>query len=110
MIQPTNYTLLTQNVHHHEAIVERKAQHKPAKTERPKGVGKGGRHTEHETQQVAAHQRWNPSKSIGNPAEQQATNNGANEKDRLCKGRKHRVVTHPIVLFAPEKLQEWGGK
>jgi hypothetical protein len=117
-----NMFRLTQNVHHREAVVESKANEEATQAELPEVTDEGGRYTclsgtmkgliaslalssrlirltSDKSNEIASSERRNSSVTIGDPAEQQSTDDGSAEEDRLRERREVCVVTHPVELL-----------
>ncbi|KAJ8870172.1 hypothetical protein PR048_029186 [Dryococelus australis] len=78
---------LTEDVHHGEAVVEGEAEQEPADAEGPEAGGKGGGAAGDDAHHVGADEGRHTAEAVRHPAEEQATQDGAAEEDRL----RHRA-------------------
>lgn len=76
-------TIFTQYVHHGETVVEGEADEESAQGKLPETVRQYGGNTRQESGNVRADQRRNPAVSVGDPSEDQAAEDGADEEDAL---------------------------
>lgn len=65
------WRVLTQNIHHSEAIVEGHSNQKPADAEFQEGIAKSRCNSCHETDQVRAHYRRDSAVFVRYPSENQ---------------------------------------
>lgn len=86
----------TQDVHHGETVVESEADEKSAQRELPETAGQGGRDARQEAGDVGADQRRYSAVSVGDPSEDQAAEDRADEEDALGGCRQRAVLAYPI--------------
>lgn len=60
--------------------------------------------TSDKADEIAASERGNSSVAISDPPEEESTDDGSAEEDRLRERRQIRVVTHPVELSEETKL------
>lgn len=88
----------TENIHHGEAIVEGEADEEPAQRKLPETSGQGGRDARQEAGDIGTNQRRYSAVSVGDPSEDQAAEDGADEEDALGGRRQRTVFAHPSQL------------
>ena len=89
---------LTQNVHHGEAVVESHSHEEAAHAEGAEGAAEGRGDAADEAHEVGAHEGRDAAEAIGDPAEDQAAEDGAAEEDGGGGVGEGRVLADPVLL------------
>jgi len=88
--------LLTDNQRNVDAIIESQTGKKSADGEGPEGIRARSCDRGQESHAIAEYQGGNSAFVIGDPSEEEATDDGAAKEDRLCRRYEILPVTYPI--------------
>lgn len=90
--------LLTQNVHHCEAVVKRQADEESTNSELPEGRRKGCGHACYKSGQICSDQGRNAAEVVGHPTKYKASYYGTAEENGLSQCGQGVLGTNPVQL------------